>query len=127
MLAAVRFGAVGAVNTALDVGLFALLAATTDINIALINVASYSCGVLTSFFLNRYWTFADAAGGRGRNQFLQFVLANMASALLSTVLVERLALILPAIAAKIISLPPIFAFNFAVARFVVFRRSNANS
>ena len=114
-----RFATVGAITTVLDVILFAALTAAA-IPAALANVSSYSCGILVSYALNRSWTFAI---GGSLLQALKFVLSTLFGLLLSTLLVALLITIIPAIHAKLISIPVVFAWNYLAARLWVFRAS----
>ncbi len=118
----VRFATVGAITTILDVVLFGLLAVGMDIPPVPANVVSYSCGIITSFALNRTWTFGigRSAGGAERHAF-RFVLSNLAGLLLSSGLVAVFTLLLPDFVAKLISVPLVFIWNYSVARFWVFR------
>ncbi|MEM6488245.1 MAG: GtrA family protein [Pseudomonadota bacterium] len=59
---AVRFGAVGLVNTAIGLGLI-WLAMWLGVPALSANAIGFSVGVLVSFVLNRAWTFRDGAAG----------------------------------------------------------------
>ena len=107
----------------LDVVLFAgLTAAATPAVFA--NVSSYSCGILLSYALNRSWTFAV---GGSFFQGLKFCLFALIGLLFSTLLVALLTTIIPAIHAKLISVPVVFAWNYLSARLWVFKASEARS
>jgi putative flippase GtrA len=116
-----RFAAVGVVNTAVDIGLFAALTAPAlGIAPAVANVASYSAGMIVSFALNRNWTFR-AGDGPPLAQFLRFVVVNLSALVLSTLLVAGLARYMAPVAAKLLSLPVTFAWGFLLNRRFVFR------
>lgn len=112
-----RFAAVGAVTTTLDVVLFSALVAA-GIPPAPANLFSYSCGIVVSYGLNRAWTFGV---GRNRIQALKFGASTLTGLLISTCLVALLATIIPAPAAKLLSVPAVFAWNYLTARLWVFR------
>jgi putative flippase GtrA len=114
-----RFATVGAITTALDVSLFAGLTAAA-VPAPLANLSSYSCGILLSYNLNRSWTFRV---GGSHLQALKFVLSTLTGLLISTLLVAVLSMTIPAIYAKLISVPVVFAWNYLAARLWVF---NAN-
>jgi putative flippase GtrA len=121
-LALFRFATVGLITTALDIILFGLLAVTVGIPAVVANSVSYSCGVVTSFLLNRYWTFsAKAREGRVLRHGLRFLVTHVAGLVLSSVLVALLVLVLPPVAAKIISVPLVFIWNYLVSRLWVFK------
>ncbi|WP_189501870.1 MULTISPECIES: GtrA family protein [unclassified Mesorhizobium] len=111
-----RFATVGAITTALDLILFATLTAATTPP-ALANLLSYSCGILLSYVLNRSWTFGVDGS---RLQALKFVLSTLTGLLISTVLVAFLTTVIPAIDAKLISVPIVFGWNYLAARMWVF-------
>jgi putative flippase GtrA len=117
-----RFAAIGLVTTALDLVLFSLLAVGAGVPAVAANIVSYSCGIVTSFVLNRSWTFGVARDtpGAGRHA-VRFAASNIAGLLLSSTLVGLLVLVLPDVAAKVISVPLVFVWNYALARFWVFR------
>lgn len=116
-----RFAAVGVVNTAVDIGLFAALTSpAAGIAPGLANIASYGTGMLVSFALNRNWTFR-AGDGPKLAQFLRFFAVNMSALLLSTLLVAGLARLMPPVAAKLLSLPATFAWGFFLNRRFVFQ------
>ncbi|WP_265518369.1 GtrA family protein [Nitratireductor luteus] len=112
-----RFATVGAITTTLDVALFTGLI-LMSIAPTLANVLSYSTGILVSYQLNRSWTFR--AGG-SYVQAAKFVISTLAGLLLSTVLIAFLVTLIPAPAAKIVSVPIVFVWNYAVARLWVFQ------
>jgi putative flippase GtrA len=113
-----RFATVGAITTTLDFVLFTSFVATGAAP-GPANTLSYSCGILVSYVLNRSWTF------RARHSHLQalkFVLGTLTGLVISTCLVALLARWIPAPLAKILSVPPVFAWNYLVARLWVFRK-----
>jgi putative flippase GtrA len=118
-----RFGAVGLLTTAIDVGLFSVL---TRLSLPILpsNLASYSCGIATSYALNRRFTFK---AGHNWVQAVRFTCAMLAGLCLSTCLVWLLSLFLQAIVAKLVSVPVIFSWNFLTARLWVFRKNSAVS
>ena len=111
-----RFAVVGAITTVLDVLVFAGLTAATVVP-AFANLFSYSCGILLSYVLNRSWTFRVEGS---RLQAFKFVLATLTGLLISTLLVALLTTAIPAIHAKLISVPVVFAWNYLASRLWVF-------
>ena len=64
LVQAVKFGAVGILNTAIDLGLYYALTRWLGLG-GLPVVAkslSYSAGILNSFLWNKFWTFQSRAG-----------------------------------------------------------------
>ncbi len=118
----IRFAVIGLVTTLMDLVLFSALTSGVGINPVVANVFSYSCGIVTSFLLNRSWTFGVPAGTRGiERQALRFLSTHLASLLLSSLLVALFILMLSPFAAKVTTVPIVFLWNYALARFWVFR------
>jgi putative flippase GtrA len=114
----VKFGLVGVLNTAADVTVFwALTRAALTPTAA--NLVSYSCGTAVSFTLNRRWTFRSASA-RPFRELLKFLLVNLGGLLISTGIVGLGTLAMPPLAAKLLSVPFSFAWNFCLNRYWVF-------
>jgi putative flippase GtrA len=118
-----RFVAVGGVSALVDFGIYHLilaLAAPTWLARAI----SFVCGTTTAYFLNKRFTFGEAAGGRGR--LAGFVLL-YGTTFGIAVGVNALALyLLPDLAFKasiawVISQGTATVINFVMLRWVVFR------
>jgi putative flippase GtrA len=120
MLPLMRFATVGLLTTALDFGLFSALARGLGVPPVPSNLVSYSCGIVTSFVLNRHWTFSTRGRGGIERHALRFLLSNLAGLALSTLLVGLLAHMLPPLVAKLISVPIVFVWNYLASRFWVF-------
>ncbi len=117
-----RFALVGGVNTALDLGLFTGLTTIAALSPERANVISYGAGILLSFTLNRKWTFESE--GEIAEQLTRFIVVSLAALLLSTFLVEGLSQLMPAIIAKIVSLPLMFVWSYSMTRRFVFWRES---
>lgn len=81
-----KFVVVGAVNFLVDFGVLTLLTGVFGMLVAPANIISYSCGIINSFFLNRYWTF------KIKHKFIsvhfaKFVLVNLVSLSVNTLAV----------------------------------------
>ena len=61
---AARFAMVGAVNTAVDLGLFAIFFYVLAWPLLLANAGGFMVAVCVSYVLNKTWTFADPSQGR---------------------------------------------------------------
>jgi len=85
----IRFGLVGLLNTAVDFGVFTLLTAAVGMGYAISHVISYSCGVINSYFINRFWTFKQKGKGHPL-EFVKFVLVNLVSLGLSSLVLMLL-------------------------------------
>ena len=75
---AVRFGAVGALNTLVDYGLFYIFISTLHLHKSAAQVLATAAAMCCSFFLNRRWTFEK--GGRGSTlEIVKFLVVNLVS------------------------------------------------
>lgn len=121
-----RFAAVGAATTLLDLVLFATLTGLGRLAPANANIISYGCGIALSFVLNRHWTFSHAGSATSAfHEAVKFVLSYAAGLLLSTGLVYLLAQVIPALIAKVLSVPIVLMWNYGMARYWVFKRDQA--
>jgi putative flippase GtrA len=79
-----KFGIVGAVNTALDFGLFNLLYVGLGWPAMGANSASVAVAATSSFFMNRHWTFRHRARTALRREYTLFFLLNGVGLLIAT-------------------------------------------
>jgi putative flippase GtrA len=118
---ALRIALIGSITTAIDVGIFAALIVFADLSPDRANAISYGSAIVMSFALNRGWTFRDVRGDLAE-QFTRVIVVSLASLLLSTMLVAGLAAIMPALLAKVASLPLMFLWSYSMTRRFVFWR-----
>ena len=115
-----RFAVVGIINTLTDVAVFYLVHRATGM-IVISNIVSYGLGAGVSFLLNRNWTFRDTDdGGAILSKILRFAVLNAATLTLSTGVILGLSLVMPVMAAKIISVAIAAAVSFLGMRFFIF-------
>ncbi|NLC43155.1 MAG: GtrA family protein [Clostridiales bacterium] len=119
----IKFGLVGFLNTAVDFGIFTLLTAVAGLASTISHVISYCCGVLNSYFFNRTWTFKQK-NKIHLKEFLKFLLVNLASLGLSTLVLNyleteaNLSVYLAKAGATICSM----AINFVGSKLLVFKK-----
>lgn len=80
----IKFGLVGACNTALDYGLFYVFFGLLNWNKNPAQVLATAISMTNSYLVNRYWTFEKSGGVRG-GEIWRFVVVNFLS-LLTTLL-----------------------------------------
>lgn len=120
-LKVIRFGLVGVINTLLDLVLFSVLVQGGGLGVAPANVLSYGTGILSSFFLNRNWTFKDRSRGKAfLRSLVIFIGVNLLGLAFSTLLVLLFSTMIDEILAKILSVPLVFCWNFLTSRYLVF-------
>jgi putative flippase GtrA len=77
----IKFNFVGLLNTVLDFAVFTLLT-WLGVYYILAQCLSYGVGMLNSYALNKYWTFAQK-GHLDPKQAIRFIVLNLGSLLLS--------------------------------------------
>jgi putative flippase GtrA len=118
-----RFALVGVANTAVDIGLFALLFYVGGAPLLWANSLSYLAAGTNSFFLNKYWTFGETRHkGRMQCQIVLFFVLGIVGLALSNAVVWGLASMMPEFIGKILTVGVLFLWNFAVSRLIVFPR-----
>jgi putative flippase GtrA len=122
----VRFVVVGAVNTAIGYGLFAILHLTTDHLWGYLGslTISYLIAIAVAFLLHRRLTFRVHGTGDARIDFVRFVGVNLA---ILAVNVAALALLvqvvgLPPLVGQLIVLVIVTLLSYLGHRYVSFRR-----
>lgn len=87
----VRFGVVGCIGFAVNLGVYALFVHSIGVDYQLAAVAAWLVAVVNNFVLNRHWTF-DARDGLARFQAMRFLVVSLVafgvSLLLLTLFVE---------------------------------------
>ncbi|HVN53573.1 MAG TPA: GtrA family protein [Anaerolineaceae bacterium] len=122
---AVKFGMVGVLNTAVDLGVFFGLTHWVGFFSGAPTAAkavSYSAGILNSFLWNRSWTFR--ASGDSWGKLLPFVLVNLIALGINTGLMQigLRTLLLPQNAALALATCGTLALNFIANKYIVFRK-----
>jgi putative flippase GtrA len=118
----VRFGLVGATNTALTFATYAVLVAL-HAPVPLAGAVGWGVGAVNGFLLNRAWTFRGAA--RGAMPAARYAaVALMGSALNAAFLALAVGdEHLPRLAGELVALPPVTLLSFALCRGWVFARA----
>jgi len=115
----VRFGLVGATNTALTLAAYTAFVAL-GVPVALAAAAGWGVGALNGFLLNRAWTFPGAPRGAhtaARYAAVALLGSALDAALVSAAVSEQH---LPRIAGELAVLPPVTLLTFVLCRAWVF-------
>jgi len=117
-----KFGLVGVLNTAVDFGVFTLLTMLFSMDSIISHIISYTCGMINSYFLNKYWTFRIQGIGK-KAEFIKFIFVNLLSLGMSSLVLNSLMTQagLTMYLAKIGAILCSMAVNFAGSKLVVFR------
>ena len=118
----VRFGLVGATNTALTLGTYAVLVAL-HAPVPLAGAVGWGVGAVNGFVLNRAWTFRGAARGAvpaARYAAVALLGSGLDAALLAIAVGDEH---LPRLAGELAVLPPVTLLSFALCRGWVFAQA----
>lgn len=119
---ALGFGLIGVINTCVDVLIFSgLIHQPLGLNPVFANVISYGCGLLCSYVLNSVWTFKVRAGEDAARRFGTYAAISLSSLAGSTLIIAIVAPPTSPLAAKLLSLPATYMWNFLLSRKLVFR------
>jgi len=78
-----KFGIVGVINTAVDLGIFNLLKFLFGLSVIISNVVSVSAAIVNSYIWNKNWTFRDKEKNISR-QFIFFVILSIGGLIINT-------------------------------------------
>lgn len=117
----IKFNIVGVMNTVIDFIIFFLCVSLFKMVIVPAQIIAYSMGIINSYFMNRFWTF-QIKKKQTRKEFILFVVINLFSLILSTVLIQYLLKLLSSLLiAKLIVTAIIMVINYLGQRFIVFK------
>jgi len=123
-----KFAVVGCLNTFIDwVVYFTVIKIFPVDSIFFYTVVkgfSYFCGIVNSFFLNRYWTFKTSPEDNEKYRFLKFTVVNaLGLGINSTSLYVLLHYYDSKIVTLFLATAISFGFNFILSKLWVFRKS----
>jgi putative flippase GtrA len=120
-----RFCVVGTINTGVDFVVYILLTRLSDFwmaNLVYAAVLSYSCGAVSSFILNNFWTFRRDAG-QLRGKVVKFLVVTAGGLLLNAAILHILVgLGVYDIIAKVFATVCVIAWNFTLFKYWAFKR-----
>jgi putative flippase GtrA len=116
----VRFGLVGATNTALTLAVYSALVALVSAPVALAAAVGWAVGAVNGFVLNRAWTFRASA--RGALSAARYAVVALVGSALNAALVSVAVSVyhLPHFAGELAVLPPVTVLSFLLCRGWVF-------
>jgi putative flippase GtrA len=120
---ALSFGLIGAVNSAVDFGVFAVAYYYFGASIIVAQIAAWIVAVTGSYVMNSMITFAAESGQRlSLKSYSNFVLAQAGGFIANTATVLVASLFIPVWAAKLLAIGASFVVNFTLSHFFVLRR-----
>jgi putative flippase GtrA len=123
LLQAIKFGAVGILNTGIDLGLYFVLTRWLGLGSlpSLAKAISFSAGILNSFLWNKFWTFQSRAGTW--KTLIPFILTNLVGLGINTGMLQvgLKTLQLPELVALGLATLTTLFWNFGISKFVIFK------
>ena len=117
-----RFGVVGAANTAVTLAVIWVMHQGFDAPVWLASGTGYAVGMVQGFLLSRYWTFARTGHAAGtRLQAAGFVVVNLICGAIFTRLNVLFVASLPLLGASLLATVAVLPLSFALNRWFVFR------
>jgi len=119
----ILYGCIGVLSASLDVLVFHQLVTTLALNYLLANLFSVHIGILSSFLLNRQYTFR--VKDRTLTRLVTFYAVGISGLVLSMLLLWFCAVTLPLdkTVIKLVTIPIIFLFQFTLNKLVTFKVS----
>ena len=113
-----------ATTPGVDIALFAVLYYLAGWHLILAHVVAFITAISIGFFINKFWTFRDhSRGGEAVLKGFAFLASSAISLGIATAVIWLAAQAMPAIIAKVVSDLCAFAWTYAAARLLIFRRS----
>ena len=116
----IRFGLVGIINTAVDLGVFTLLYRGVDLDPLVANVIAFFLAVTNSYLLNHHWTFRRPDNAMSFSAYVRFVALNAGGLLIGTLAILLLGKYMPLEFAKLIAAGLTLLWNFTSSKLFVF-------
>lgn len=122
-----KFAIVGCLNTFIDWAVYFsiifIFPAESVFFYAVAKGFSYFCGIVNSFFLNRYWTFRASPHTNEKRRFLKFVVVNALGLGINSLSVYILLnLQVSQVIALFLATAAAFGLNFTLSKLWVFRK-----
>ncbi len=119
-----KFGAVGIVNTAVDLVIFFTCIRLFDAPLVLANGSAFIFAVTVSYLLNTQWTFQEKRRFHSLSfkRYIRFTIANLSGFVIATLTLILLAKILPLLLAKLLSIATSVLVNYSLSYLYVYRK-----
>lgn len=123
-----QFGAVGIINTVIDIVVFNLLNAL-GVPPTLGSGISFLAANINGYIMNRQWTFGDKKSDKVAAQYSQYLLAGVVGFIINVLVVKYSVALLSGQpqwlvlnGAKLVAIVLTVAWNYATSRFFIFDR-----
>jgi putative flippase GtrA len=119
-----RFGLVGLINTAVDMGVFILAYRGFQLDPLLANALAFLVAVTNSYLLNHFWTFQRADSPVSLSAYSRFLLLNTGGLLIGSLAILLLGRFIMAELAKLAASVLTLLWNYSTSRWLVFNARN---
>ncbi|MDZ7752542.1 MAG: GtrA family protein [Gammaproteobacteria bacterium] len=117
-----KFALVGAVNTAIDIAVFAVLYRLLETHVLVANTLAFSVAVTNSYVMNRLWTFSSSVASHPeRKAFLFYVAISLGGLVISNTIVYALIGTLHWLATKLLAVFATFVWNYLLTSRLLFK------
>lgn len=117
-----KYSAVGVINTAIGLSVIFICMELFHLSYIVSNILGYACGLVSSFILNKHWTFISKGHhGRELTKFLLVFFIAYGIQFIALVLFKERLGILPEIA-QIIGIAVYTGIGFLLNKFFTFRQ-----
>tara|TARA_B100001989_G_C24550333_1_gene474038 strand:- start:351 stop:767 length:417 start_codon:yes stop_codon:yes gene_type:complete len=116
-----RFTVVGAMNTVIDFGVFAILFYWFELSPVVSHICAFFVALINSFIFNAIWTFKNLKRDQLIRQMSRFYMVGIIGLLLSTPVVKYLSLFFHPLIAKIAAMAVSFIWNYIGSWIFVFK------
>ncbi len=125
---AIIFALIGAVNFAIDFGIFTFAYYRLSLPIITANIVAWCVAVSGSYVLNSMITFAAESGRQLRlKDYAAFVVSQTGGLVANTATVFIASFFMPVLVGKALAIGASFVVNFSLTHFVVFRHPRPSS
>lgn len=115
-----KFNIVGVLNTCIDFVVFYILTSIFTMFVVPAQIIAYSCGVINSYFVNRFWTFG-VKGKHNKKQFILFIMVNIVALSVSTILIYFLVQVIEQVMiAKVLVTVIVMLINYFGQKYIIF-------
>jgi putative flippase GtrA len=117
-----NFAAIGVSNTLIDLGIYAVLSGLLGIHPVVANTLSYSVGTISSYLMNRRWTFRDRGSTHPAGQLMAFCATNLITLATCNAIMALTLGLAPEAMIKAMVILIGFMMNYTMSNLLVFRR-----
>ena len=117
----VKFLFSGVSAAGLEYVVFLLLEYLTDTPTTVSQAISFSCGLVVSFILNKFWVFEAKSKSAYKREAILFLIVGFSNLVITTALIGVLSMYMAAFIAKFILMACVATWNYLLFKSVIFK------